>query len=264
MELNYEVCVSGHNSYSVKFSSDCWPNCKNLEYCIGLFSSSDCFGCFGLKKKQYCILNKQYKKEEYFELVEKIKKHMNEMPYIDKKGNVYKYGEFFPIEFSPFGYNNSNAVQFFSMNEEKAKENGYPWIEIPKGEYKATKKAIELEDSINSVSDEILKEVIECKECNNTYRILENELIFYKKENLPLPVLCSECRFERRIKDRLKLELYERKCMCSGEIDETSKYKNTTEHVHKDMPCEEKFKTGYSPESNEIVYCEKCYQKEVY
>ena len=60
MELHYGTCLCGGNGYNIKFSTDSWPNCKNIEYCISCFSSSDCFGCVGLNKKQYCIFNKQY------------------------------------------------------------------------------------------------------------------------------------------------------------------------------------------------------------
>ena len=264
MELHYETCLSGDNSYNLKFSTDSWPNCKNLEYCISMFSCSDCFACVALKKKQYCVLNRQYTKDEYFEMIEKIKRQMDEMPYHDKKGNIYKYGEFFPIELSPFGYNNSMAIQYFEMTKEKAKENGYSWVEVPHGEYAITIKAKEFPNSLDGLGDEILKEVIECESCKNAYRILENEFIFYKKEKLPLPTLCSECRFKRRIEDRLKVELYERHCMCAGKEDVTSKYKNTISHTHQNLPCDEKFKTGYNPSDDEIVYCEKCYQQEVY
>jgi len=264
MELHYETGICGDNSYNIKFSSDCWPNCKNLEYCTSCFSSSDCFGCVGLKKKQYCILNKQYSEEEYKELVEKIKKHMDDMPFIDKKGRIYKYGEFFPIEHSPFGYNNSTAIQFFPMTKEQAKENEYPWIEVERGKYNITKKAVDLPDSINDADDGILKEIIECKNCKSPYRILENEFTFYKREKIPLPNLCDECRFKRRIEDRLKIEQYDKQCMCAGETDTTKTYKNTVEHFHGKNICKEEFKTGHDPKRGEIVYCEKCYQQEVY
>lgn len=264
MELHYETCLCGGNSYNIKFSADCWPNCKNLEYCMGTFSSSDCFGCVGLKKKQYCIFNKQYTKEEYEKLVSRIKEHMEEMPYTDNKGRIYKYGEFFPIEHSPFGYNNSTSIQYFPMTKELAIKNSYPWIEVQRGEYTITLRASELPESLENTGKEILKEVIECKNCKNPYRILENEFLFYRKENLPLPLLCNDCRFERRISDRLKLFLYDRTCMCAGANDETGKYNNTVPHTHGSNECEEQFKTGYAPEGPEIVYCEKCYQAEVY
>lgn len=263
-ELSYETMECGDNSYNVKFSRNCWPSCKNLEYCMDMFSSSDCFGCVGLKKKQYCILNKQYSKDEYFALVEKIKKHMNELPYIDSQKLVYKYGEFFPIEFSYLGYNNTVAFQHFPLTKEEAEKKGYSWVEIPRGEYKITKKSEDLPDCISDVSDEITKEVIECENCKKAYRILEDELIFLKKENLPLPAMCPDCRYERRITDRLKVHLYKRSCMCAGEFDETGVYKNTAIHEHGSDICGEEFKTGYPTNHPEIIYCEKCYQKEVY
>ena len=263
-EMNYETLECGDNSYNNKFSRSCWPSSRNNEYSTHLFSSSDCFGCVGLKKKQYCILNKQYSKEEYEKLVPKIKKHMDEMPYTDSQGLTYKYGEFFPTELSPLGYNNTVAMQHFSLTEAEARKKGYTWIEVSRGNYKMSKKATELENSINEVSDNILKEVVECKECKNPYKILENEFLFFKKEKLSIPRICGECRHERRISDRLKVGLYERSCMCAGEKDSTGVYQNTVSHEHGDNPCNEKFKTGYAPDRPEIVYCEKCYQQEVY
>ena len=63
-ELCYETSGSGTNAYNLKFLQDCWPSVKDCEYSLHLRSCSDCFGCVGLKKKQYCVLNKQYSKEE--------------------------------------------------------------------------------------------------------------------------------------------------------------------------------------------------------
>ncbi len=263
-ELCYETIECGDSCYNNKFSVNCWPACRNNEYCMYNFSSADCFGCVGLKKKQYCIFNKQYSKEDYFITVEKIKKQMDEMPYLDKTGNLYKYGEFFPIQFSPFGYNNTIAMEHFPMAKEEIEKNGYGWTDVSRGEYKITKKISEIEVSIDDISDEVLKEVIECEKCSKSYRILENELIFLRNEKLPIPTMCNDCRHERRISDRLSIHLYERYCMCAGSTDQTNKHKNTAKHTHGDNECGEKFKTGYSPESSEIVYCEKCYQQEVY
>ncbi len=264
IELCYETIECGENSYNNRFSWNCWPACRNCEYSTHLFSSSDCFGCTGLKKKQYCILNKQYTKEEYEELVPKIKKHMDEMPFVDSRGIVYKYGEFFPIELSPFGYNNTIAIQHFPLSKEEALGNNYGWIDRERGEYDITKKAAELPEKISDTTDEVLKEVIECENCKFAYRIQPNELAFYRRENLPLPHLCNECRYERRIADRLSIQLYGRACMCAGKGDKTGVYKNIIAHQHAAAPCPEKFKTGYAPERLEIVYCEKCYQQEVY
>ncbi len=264
IELNYETLECGENSYNNKFCRSCWPSSKNNEYCLQLFSCSDCFGCYGLKKKQYCILNKQYTKEEYEELVPKIKKHMDNVPYVDSQEIVYKYGEFFPLEFTPFGYNNTLAMQHFPLTKEEALQRGYGWVDREREEYAITMKASRLPEEIADTTDDILKEVIECENCKYAYRIQTNELMFYRRENLPVPHLCSECRHERRIADRLGIRLYERSCMCTGAEDKTGIYKNTVAHQHGDGPCSEKFKTGYTPDGPEIVYCESCYQKEVY
>ncbi len=260
----YETSVCGNGAYNLKFCFDCWPECRNCEYSLHLKNCSDCFACVGLKNKQYCILNKQYTKEEYFVMLEKIKKQMDDVPYVDQKGSVYKYGEFFPIELSPFGYNNTIATFHFPMNEKEALSQGYKWIDVKKGNYEITKKASELPESIKDVADNIVNEVVECESCSMPFRIIENELTFYRNENLPLPRKCINCRYLLRISERLNFYLYDIVCMCVGSEDKTGKYKNTIKHEHGGLPCQNSFKTGYNPEDKNIVYCEKCYQQEVY
>jgi hypothetical protein len=226
-------------------------------------SSSDCFGCVGIKSKKFCIFNKQYTEPEYNILVGKIKKQMDEIPYTGTDGSVYKYGEFFPIDFVPFGFNNSLAAQHFTYTKDEAVAKGYPWIEVDRGNYTITKKASELPESIHDVSDTILKDIIECEICHHAFRIMPDELTFLRKEQLPLPHMCVDCRHTRRVQDRLKADLYDRTCMCAGSHDETGKYQNTVSHPHgRGTHCSEKFKTGYAPDGETIVYCETCYQQE--
>jgi hypothetical protein len=238
-ELCYETSVCGDKAYNLRFSWDCWPNVRDSEYSIHLKSCADCFGCVGLRNKQYCILNKQYSKEEYEALVPKIKKHMDEMPYIDAQGLVYKYGEFFPIELSMFGYNNTPAQEQFPITKEEATAKNYPWIEVAKGNYTITKNADEIPTDIASVDESITKEVLGCSLCGGAYRIQVNELSFLNKENLPIPNTCPECRHKRRIADRLRPVLYHRIC---------------------DNGCGNEFDTAYPPETNNPVFCETCYQ----
>lgn len=73
-ELVYESTNITEN-YKKLFSATCWFS-KEISYCDLCFNSSDLFGCIGLRNKQYCILNKQYTKEEYEDLVSKIIAHM--------------------------------------------------------------------------------------------------------------------------------------------------------------------------------------------
>ena len=99
-ELIYESVTCGMNLKNVYFSMNIVNNVYNIEYSNNCRSSSDLFGCIGLKHKKHCILNKQYPKKKYEELVFKIKEHMKKVSYIDKKGRIYKYGEYFPAEIS--------------------------------------------------------------------------------------------------------------------------------------------------------------------
>lgn len=103
-EFCYEGISTCVNAYANFFSSLCW-SCKNIEYCDSCFHSHDLFGCTGLKKNEFCVLNKQYSKEEYKKLVEKIIDHMKK---------TEEYGEFFPIEISPYPYEDSIAIQYYS------------------------------------------------------------------------------------------------------------------------------------------------------
>ena len=251
IELINECLQSGDGIYNVKCGWGVWTNSNNINYCITMPGSSYCFGCIGLKKKKYCILNKQYTKEEYEELLPKIINHMNEMPYIDSKGRIYRYGEFFPLEFSPFGYNETTAQEYFYLDKNQAQMSGFNWVDYKKRDYEITKNFEEIPDSINEISDSILNEVIgcehkgECKEnCMTAFKILPEDLKFYKRLSLPLPRLCPNCRHYQRLKQRNPLKLWHRKCMKAG--------------------CSNEFETSYSPDRPEIIYCEKCYQNEVY
>jgi hypothetical protein len=260
----YECMVCGENIDRLKFCYNCFPSCQELDYCLEVRRSKNCFGCVGLKDKQYCILNKQYTKEEYFELIEKIKKHMNEMPYFDKRGNEYKYGEFFPVEISPFAYNETLLNDQFPSNKKEVEDQGFLWRDQNRKEYETTMLASDLPSSIYEVSDDIIKELIKCQDCGRAYRVIFDELQFLKNNNLPLPRSCSDCRFARRQKFMVPPVLKQSQCMCNGEYSLNKIYKNTQKHeLHGEGRCPNIFKTAYDLEK-EIIYCEDCYKKEVF
>ena len=275
-QLVYESIAPGFGSYLARFnflidaSSEIFYSCL----CLG---SSSLFACIGLRNKSYCILNKQYTKEEYEKLVPRIIEHMNRMPYTDKKGRIYKYGEFFPPEFSPFSYNETIAQEYFPLTKEEALEKGYLWKDPEERNYEITLQAKDLPDHIKDVSDSILKEIIGCahqkappaggcnEQCTEAFRIIPQELQFLRKMNLPLPRLCPNCRHYQRIKARNPLKLWKRKCQCAGETSENKVYANTADHIHHKSTehCPNEFETTYAPERPEIVYCEECYLREV-
>ncbi|MFZ2150260.1 MAG: hypothetical protein WAV15_03835 [Minisyncoccia bacterium] len=251
-ELIYEALDSGLNAYRQLFAFINWE-CLNAEYSFNCHGCNNIFGCVGLRKKNYCIFNKQYSKEEFLKLREQIIEHMDKMPYIDKKKREYKYGEFFPTEISPFGYNETIAQDYFPLSKEEISNNGYNWIEREKPEYQATSLSKDLPNHIKYATEDILNLSIECEFCKRPYKIIQNEYIFLKRFGLPLPRACFECRHQERFKKVNPPELWHRSCMCNKEG-----------HIHELTKCEVEFETSYAPDRPEIVYCEKCYQQEVY
>lgn len=249
----YESSQVGNQASDMRF---CWlvfSNIYNCEYSVQSYGIKNCFGCIGLKNKEYCILNKQYSKEEYEKLRKQIIEDMDKNPYRDVKGRVYKYGEFFPSEMSPFGYNETNAQEFFPLEKEKALERGYTWYEKQETEYVATKSWGEIPNNIENIDDSILNEIFECTESGKKFRIVRSELEFLRRMKLPLPQLHPDIRHQKRIQLRNTPKYYHRICQCTR-----------AEHSHGDIPCANGFETSYSPTQPEIVYCESCYQQEVY
>jgi len=257
-ELLYEAFDGAVHGSRNLFTSVVYGS-RNVEYSFNCYSSSDLFGCIGLRNKQYCILNKQYTKEEFVNLRESIIKHMHDMPYVDAKGRVYRYGEFFPIELSPFAYNETVALDYYPLTKEEISESGYVWKDKENRDYVPTVTALNLPDDIKEVEDTVVKEVIECMHkggcqdrCTTAFKILPEELLFCKRFDLPLPRLCYGCRHSERLKKRNPMKLWNRTCMCERE-----------NHEHQGK-CEIEFETSYASERPQKVYCEKCYQKEVY
>ena len=76
---------------------------------------------------------------------------MSDMPYVDQKGIVYKYGEFFPSEISPFCYNETIAQEYFPLSKEKILDSGKKYRELIKI----------YEDKIKRVIDKVWAEQME-------------------------------------------------------------------------------------------------------
>ena len=283
-ELVYEGIANGFNNYRVSFNL--FVDFSNeVHYSTFCTKSSSLFACIGLRNKSYCILNKQYTKEEYEKLVPRIIEHMNQMPYIDQKGRIYKYGEFFPPELSPFSYNETIAQEYFPLSKSEALAKGYSWKDPEARNYQIQITNDKLPDHIKDATDDIVGQVIECQhasgspsetsgqtagavcneQCTEAYKIIPQELAFLRKMSLPLPRLCPNCRHYQRIKQRNPLKLWHRKCQCAGLTSENKVYQNTADHIHHKSTehCPNEFKTTYAPERPEIIYCEQCYLREV-
>lgn len=242
LALSYECSTCGTQSSLLKFCEECGLSDIDLEYCKIVTSSSHCFGCVGLKKAEYCILNKRYSKEEYEKLLQKIKEDMLKNPYKDKTGRVYKYGEFFPVELSPHAYTATLAQDFYPLSKVQIEQSGYMWIQEPKNEYKITLRAAELPDHIKDAHDSILNEVIECENCKRGFKLIPLELSFLKRKNVPLPRECPFCR----IKQKFRLWL-----------------KNMAQNLRTCSRCNTEFISKYKTEEVPKVLCSKCYRLEI-
>lgn len=233
-ELCYEG-VTPDESYMTHFTAWCWK-CRNLLYCDTNLSLKDSFGCTGFLHGQYCILNKQYSKDEYEKLVAKI---------ITKMQQDGEWGEFFPISISPFGYNEAMARDFFPLSKEEALKLGAKWQDTDYSSFNGTfyepKETIEEYIGNEEEQRKLLSGAIKCKVTSKPFRIIPQELAFYMEHKLPIPQVCFDQRFEDRLARRYKLKLYPGKCM------------NDT--------CPNTFTTIYGPQDKETVYCADCYER---
>ena len=204
---------------------------NDMMYCENCVSSHDLLGCIGMRHAAYCILNKQYSKEEYFTLREKILKHMKQ---------TGEFGEFFPIQFAPFAYNETIAMEHFPLTKKEVLERKWKWKDDRQKDHQ-TATISKLPNDIVDITDTICKEILACEKCKKNYKIQKQELKFYRKMTLSIPRKCPNCRHVERLKLRNPRHLWNRNCdKCSAEIQ-----------------------TTFSPERHEKVYCEKCYLDEV-
>ena len=232
------MMAGNKNTFCVdtSYSSDCL-------YCYGCnTNASQLFGCVSVKKKSYCILNKQYTKEAYEELVPKIIEHMRKTPYQSPAGSGtgQEWGEGFRIDIAPWAYNETEAQQYFPLDETQAAARSWKWRGKDLKEHLAPTALVS--DKLSDASSELTKERFACSQCNKNYKIIQQELDSHRSLGVPLPLFCPDCRHAHRMQKRHPRILWDRSC----------------------AQCEKPMQTTYAQERPEIVYCEECYLKEVY
>jgi hypothetical protein len=240
VELMYETHSTGEKASGVRFSQNCYPDGLNAEYSIWASACKNVFGCVNLKRKSYCILNKEYSKEEYEKLKVHIIEDMKKNPYVDNLGRVWSYGEFLPLHISPLAYNESNAMKFFPKTKEEALAIGYTWYEGDQLEHQTTMDANDLPDTIAVTLESITSEIIKCGECGRGYKIGPLEFNLLQKMNFPVPHSCPQCRQKAHFARLNPIHLWKRNC----------------------AKCSLPISTAFHPERPEVIYCEKCYQQE--
>jgi hypothetical protein len=67
-------------------------------------------------------------------------------------------------------------------------------------------------DNIDQVTDEILDQILHCEISRKEYKIIPQELAFYRKTELPIPRLHPDQRHRERLKNRPPRQLWKRNC----------------------------------------------------
>ncbi|OGJ01467.1 hypothetical protein A3G53_00150 [Candidatus Nomurabacteria bacterium RIFCSPLOWO2_12_FULL_44_11] len=236
--FNSELCYETAHSFGGNNTAFGVRNFDNRDafYNEECHNCSDIFGCEGLRKKSYCILNKQYSKEEYEELKEQIIQNMK---------NTDEWGLFFPKELSPFCYNEAIVNEYMPLTKEEALAQGFRWKDnIPGTKGQGTIEYPKLPKIPEDYNDNLIKEVLTCESCEKNYKLINREINFYKKNKLSLPSKCFNCRHALRMGKRNVRDLWNGKC----------------------AKCKTEIRTSYKPEDQlkYQIFCEKCYQQEIY
>lgn len=225
-ELLYECVICGQGAQRLRFCNSCITT-SDILYSSQCLSSQHLFGCVGLRHKSFCILNKQYSKEEYHALEKQIISHMKA---------TGEWGEFFPAHLSPFGYNETRAIEIFPLSKEQALAQGFSWYDDEK-RAQEQQVSFEIPDNIKDVDDSILKKVLICEISSKSYKLTEAELKLYRQTGVPIPRRAPDQRYADRLALKNPRHLWKRDC----------------------SKCCRSMVSSYAPERQELVYCEECY-----
>jgi hypothetical protein len=234
--VTWHTELSGNNSavnggYQIKYSarsvgkySEYIEMCEDVEYC---------FGCVGLRKKKYCILNKQYTKDEY----EKLKAQI-----ITDMRRLNEYGNFFPLYFAPCDYNFSNSLVYFPevIKDEIIKKGGY-WQDEDLSSTDGVPSST-LPDSIKDTDSNISSQALICPETGYRFNISTEEYKFHKRKGFALPRIHFDLRMLKKARKTAVLKSYPYKCFY----------------------CQKKIEAYYPPEWNyQKIACEECYKQNI-
>jgi hypothetical protein len=236
IEASYEGGGVGYNVSHVLFCENVWDSSSDVYYSQFCMQSQRVFGSCSLRHGKNMVMNKAYSAEEYDRLVARIIDHMKE---------TGEWGEFFPIQHSPLGYNESVAMEYFPLTKEDVLKRGWSWYEEKEPDYSEVSKKIpaaKLPTQIDDIPDDILNWAIECEQTGRLFKIQKLELDFYRRMKLPIPRVHPDLRHAMRFQLRNPRHLWDRSC----------------------DKCGKGIQTSYSSERPEKVYCEECYLKEVY
>lgn len=210
-ELCYECEWIWHWVYNCLFSKLCRGNSSRVLYCYECYHCQDCFGCVWLRDKQYCIFNTQYEdKQSYEKEVSRIITSMIE---------TWERWEFFDPQISLFGYNETIVSEYYPLWVEDVKSLGYNRsayeynINIPEQAPIVDPSKMD-EDRRESLrdDDDLTSKIVVCIQTKKPFRIVQDELDFYRKYDISLPKLHPDVRHLSRLYKMPWRALYLRTC----------------------------------------------------
>jgi len=183
-------CVSVTESYHCHNIIGCWTT-KNSCYSEFLQGCSDCIGCVSLRRKQYCILNKQYPKEEFESIKADICSNLGD-----------RFGSPFPLFLAPFSYQDSAYRDYDSLKNEEVEMMGWRWGDERKKELFSGElhEIDEIPDKTDDFSSDLLKKAYRCPITDRPFKVIDQELALLKKIGVPVP----RRHFDQRFRDRIR------------------------------------------------------------
>jgi hypothetical protein len=228
--------VSGNNSgvfggYEIKYSS--WSDARYSEYLDLCVECEYCFGCIGLRKKKYCILNKQFTKEEYEKLKTEIIKDMEKNR---------EYGKFLPYSMGLCEYNFCTGMIYFpNLKKEEILSKGGYWLDEDLSSSDGV-SSHELPDSILETDASISSQALICPESKYRFNISPEEYQFHKRKNFALPRIHFDSRIMKRNQKMSIFKAYYYKCFY----------------------CKKDIMAYYPPEwGYQKIACEECYKQNI-
>lgn len=167
-ELIYYSVATGVGLYWAICCVTVWHS-SFMEYCYLCIDCKECFGCVGLKNRSFCIFNKQYSEEEYYQKKAEIIAAMKQ------RG---EYGHFFPETMSPFLYEDTIAYDLFENAETET---------------------FEQESQVDNKGIISPEDVQTCVLSGKQFRYTPQELAYYRSQEVPFPRLSFAKRHAQRL-----------------------------------------------------------------
>ena len=153
-----QFCIEADTCYELYECKFCTyaGNSHFATYCDQCFNLEYAFGCVGLNKFKYMILNKQYSEEEYKEIMQRIELHMK---------STGEWGNPFPSNLTSFAYNTTLAFEYYPLSKEQALGLGYMWHDEETQQQCPEK--YEMPENINDVDESICSKTLFSKKAEN-------------------------------------------------------------------------------------------------